>query len=241
MKKPSFLSHFNWKILLIRILINAFAIGLVALLIPQIYFVDITLVNALIVGLVLGILSALLKPALMFLTGQLFFATFGLLLILINAFLLYMLDWIFPQIFFVESLFWALIGGALLGLVSNALENLFGVYPPIVPVEEFTLRQQITAQSVSPLQSLVGSPAKLVSPSVDTQSLQDIQAAQAALQLINENAPPPDLPPSESPPLSGDSSSSPQIIQTPTSHPEIEEPDSDIDPTNLSKTDGGEA
>ena len=115
MKKPSFLSHFNWKILLIRILVNAFAIGLVALLIPQIYFVDITLVNALIVGLVLGILSALLKPALMFLTGQLFFATFGLLLILINSFLLYMLDWIFPQIFFVESLFWALIGGALLG------------------------------------------------------------------------------------------------------------------------------
>lgn len=129
MKKLPFLKHYNWKIILIRILVSAFAIGLVAFLIPQIYFVKITLVNLLIIGLALGILNALVKPALMFLTAQLFFATFGLLIILINAFLLYLLDRIFPSIFVVQSLLWVLIGGALLGLVGNSFENLLGVYP----------------------------------------------------------------------------------------------------------------
>lgn len=189
MKKPHFLQHLNWKILLIRILVNAFAIGLVALLVPQIYFAKITLLNVLIVGLALGILNALVKPALMFLTAQLFFATFGLLVILINALLLYLLDWIFPQVFVVQSLLWAIVGGAILGLVSNTLENFFGVYPPIVPGGDAALVQRIREQSVSPLQSLVGDPVKRIGPAVETQSLAEFQAAKAALDLLEQSAP----------------------------------------------------
>jgi putative membrane protein len=199
MKKLPLLKHYNWKIILIRILVSAFAIGLVALLIPQIYFTKITLMNLLIIGLALGILNALVKPALMFLTAQLFFATFGLLILLINAFLLYLLDWIFPSIFVVQSLLWALIGGALLGLVSNSLENLFGVYPPIVPTEDEALRQRIKAQAISPLQNLVSGSTRLVSPTVETQSLADVQAAQAALELINGKTSPPESPPVDPP------------------------------------------
>jgi putative membrane protein len=228
MKKPTFLSHFNWKILLIRIMVNAFAVGLVALLVPDIYFVEFTLLNALIIGLALGILNALVKPALMFLTAQFFFATFGLLVILINAFILVMLDWIFPQIFYVQGLLWAIIGGALLGLVSNALENLFGVYPPIIPNEEVALRQRILAQSVSPIQSLVGSPTKRISPDVETQSLEELQAAQATLQLINENAPPP-----ESTPTSP--------VDLPVNQPDSEAPDSGSESSNVVESDGGAA
>lgn len=188
MKKSSMLNNLNWKILLIRLLVNTIAIILVAILMPNIYFVQISLINVLIIGLTLGILNALLKPILMLLTAQLFFATFGLLVILINALILYLLARFFPQILVVHGLLWALIGGAVLGLVSNALENLLGVYPPIVPDQETELRRQIEEKSVSPMQNLIGSKSPRLSPSVDTQSLEEIRAAQATLDVIGKQA-----------------------------------------------------
>lgn len=188
MKKTSILNNLNWKILLIRLLVNAIAIILVAILMPNIYFVQFSLINVLIIGLVLGLLNAFLKPVLMFLTAQFFFATFGLMVILINTLFLYLIARWFPQILVVHGLIWAFIGGAVLGLVSNTLENLLGVYPPIVPEDDLALRKQIEEKSASPMQNLIGDNTKRLSSSVDTQSLGDVQAAQAALDVLNNQA-----------------------------------------------------
>jgi putative membrane protein len=189
MKKFRILHHFNWKIFSLRILINALALFVTAGLIPDIYFLQPTFSNLLLVGLVLGILNALVRPVLMFLTAQLFFATFGLLVILINAIILYLLDWLLSQIFTVESIFWALIGGLVLGLLSSALENLFGLTPPIVPDEEVELRRRVMEQSASPLQTLVGGQQAPLQQQVETQSLEELQAARAAMELINASPP----------------------------------------------------
>lgn len=202
-QKFPLLRQFNWKIMLIRILVNAVAIVLTTALIPKIYFIDRTFVSVLLVAITLGLLNAFIKPALMFLTAQLFFATFGLLVILINSFLIYLLSWIFPTRLAVDSLIWALIAGAVLGLATNSLENLLGLTPPIVPDEQAEIKRQIQEKSVTPLQNLAGMTPAKVHQGVETQSIEDIQSAQAALDLINAGSTPVpemDQPPSEAPP-----------------------------------------
>jgi len=183
-KQFSLIRQFNWKILLMRILVNSLALVLIGFLIPKVYFVDKTLVSVLITAAVLGLLNAFIKPLLLFLTAQLFFATYGLLVIVINTALLYLLKWLLPARFAVDGFLWALVAGLLLGLLTSALENLFGLTPPIVPEEESEIREQIRKQSVTPLQTMAGIAPATVRQDVETQSIEEVQAARAALDTI---------------------------------------------------------
>jgi hypothetical protein len=80
---------------------------------------------------------------------QLFFASLGLVLALINGFMLYLVSWIFPNRFAVDSIFWALVGGILVVLLGSFLEGLFGLTRPIAPESEAELRQRLKAQDRS--------------------------------------------------------------------------------------------
>ena len=72
-KKIPFLKNFNWRLLIVRILINAIALLVMVVLVPDIYFVHSStyastypvltrVVNVLILAIGLGILNAVLKP-----------------------------------------------------------------------------------------------------------------------------------------------------------------------------------
>jgi putative membrane protein len=149
MKIERYLKQFNWRFLLIRIVVNALALAITAAVIPKIYFVDKSLGNWLLMALMLGVLNALLKPILQFLTLQFIFVTYGLVLVLVNSLLLWLLSFIFPNRFAVDSLLWLLVGGLVLGLISSFLENLLGLTIPIVPDEPPELRFQIEEQAHS--------------------------------------------------------------------------------------------
>jgi hypothetical protein len=85
----------------------------------------------------------------------LLFVSFGLVIVLINALVLYLLAFIVPNRFAVDSLLWALVGGFLVGILGNFLENLFGITLPILPDEAKELRKQIAEQDVSLLEAWV--------------------------------------------------------------------------------------
>lgn len=72
------------------------------------------------VGLVLGLLNALLRPIIIFLTLPATLITFGLFLIVINAGMLWLTDMIVPA-FAIESFGWALLGALLISIVSTIL------------------------------------------------------------------------------------------------------------------------
>jgi hypothetical protein len=95
----------------------------------------------------LGILNALLKPILQFLTLQFIFVTYGLVIVLVNTLLLLSLSFLFQSLFAVDNLLWALVGGLVLGLVSSFLESLLGLTVPIVPEEEAALRRRLAEQA----------------------------------------------------------------------------------------------
>lgn len=147
MKLDRFFGQFNWRFLLVRIVVNAIALAVTAAVLPKIYFVDKSVWNWLLMALMLGVLNALLKPVLQFLTLQFIFVTYGLVIVLVNALLLWLLSFLFPNRFAVDSILWLLVGGLVLGLVSSFLESLFGLTMPIVPDEPPTLRHQIEDQA----------------------------------------------------------------------------------------------
>ena len=147
MRIARFIKQFNWRFLLVRIVVNAIALAITAIVVPKINFVDRSIWNWLLMALMLGVLNALLKPILQFLTLQFIFATYGLVIVLVNTLILFLLSWLFPARFEVGNLLWALVGGLVLGLLSSFLESLLGLTMPIVPDEPPQLRQQLEEEA----------------------------------------------------------------------------------------------
>jgi putative membrane protein len=147
MKINRFLKQFNWRFVLVRIVVNALALAITAAVMPKIRFVDKSIWSLLLMALMLGVLNALLKPILQFLTLQFIFVTYGLVIVAVNSLLLWLLSLIFPNRFAVDNILWLLVGGLVLGLLSSFLESLFGLTMPIVPDEPPALRHQIEEQA----------------------------------------------------------------------------------------------
>ena len=142
-------AQFKWRVLLVRWLVHALVLLAVALLVPKIYFTDRRVWVWLMVAAGFGVLNSLVRPLLQALMLQLFFASLGLVVALINALMLFLLSWTFPNRFAVDSILWALVGGILIALLGSFLEGLFGLTRPIVPESEAELRQRLKAQNRS--------------------------------------------------------------------------------------------
>ncbi len=132
-KRPNIFKQFNWRAILVRILVNALTLILTAFLIPSIGFVaPLAIWKILLVAVALGLINALIKPIIQFLTLSYIFATYGLVVIFINTIVLYLLSWFLPGYFHVGNFLWALLGGAMMGIIAGFLESLFGLTLPIV-------------------------------------------------------------------------------------------------------------
>jgi putative membrane protein len=127
--------HLNWKLMLMRVVVNGLAIALTAWLLPGMDVVVPKLLNFLLLGAVFGLLNAFVKPIIQFLTLSLLFVTYGLVIILINTVMLLILEFIFTDILLIENIWWAIAGGFLIGLLGIFLENLLGLTPPIIDTE----------------------------------------------------------------------------------------------------------
>jgi putative membrane protein len=141
-EKILFGRSFNWRMLLMRFVVNLVALTITLLIVPRVNLLIRDLATWLWLALMLGLLNTFIKPIIQVLTLRFIFATTGLVVILINAFILILLSWLFPN-YIQASLFWALVGGAVLGLTATFLENLFGLTPPIVSEKYPEIRQRV--------------------------------------------------------------------------------------------------
>lgn len=101
--------------LLLRVLVNAAAIYVVAAIVPGIK-VD-GFVTALGAGLVLGLLNAIVRPVLVILTFPITLLTLGLFLLVLNAFCLWLTSWLVKG-FEIHGVWPALLGSLLVSVVS---------------------------------------------------------------------------------------------------------------------------
>lgn len=103
---------------ILRILLSALAVVLLANILPGIYVE--TFGIAVLVALVLSLLNFLVKPLLVILTLPVTIVTFGLFLLVVNALIILMADWLVSG-FSVDGFWWALLFSLLLSLVQSIL------------------------------------------------------------------------------------------------------------------------
>ena len=184
--------QFNWRMLLMRVVVNALALLVTAALLPGISFIDKTVLNWVFLAIFLGILNALIKPIIQFLTLRFIFATYGLVVALINAILLLLLELLFPTRFAVEGLvIWPLVGGAVIGIVSAVLENLLGLTPPIVSEKYPELRQRIKDRETGSVEAFITQTAieKTLEPKAGEQpEVSQAGAAAAVLAVVGSDS-----------------------------------------------------
>ena len=92
----------------------------------------------LILGAVFGLLNALIKPIIQVITLPYLFASYGLVVIIINSILLIVLALLAPELIVIETILGVLAAGAIVGVLSGVLESIFGVTPPILDLENST-------------------------------------------------------------------------------------------------------
>ncbi|MEE4239268.1 MAG: phage holin family protein [Anderseniella sp.] len=113
------------------LLINMFAIGLTALILPGLKLIDNRFLVLAVMAAMLGLLNTFIKPILQLLTIRLLFVTYGLILIVTNTVVLLLIGWIFPNRIEIQGIFTAILGGIMIGLIGMFLDYVFGVIPPL--------------------------------------------------------------------------------------------------------------
>lgn len=109
--------------LVIRILANAAAILIAAKFIPGFIF-DGTLVDLLIAGIIIGIVNAIIKPVVAFISLPVIFLTLGLFYIILNVALLLLAARFIPHL--AIHGFWAAFWGVIIISLINSLVSHLG-------------------------------------------------------------------------------------------------------------------
>lgn len=112
---------------LLRVVINAIAIAITASLLPGIHVVNQDLGTLLIIGLVFGVINALIKPVLTVLTCPFIILTLGLFLFVINGLMLLLTANLSGGRLIIDGFWWAVGGGIIMGIVGLVLESVLGV------------------------------------------------------------------------------------------------------------------
>ena len=113
---------------LIRLLINGFGFYAAVSLIPGITAVTAEPINYVVLALIFGLLNAIVKPILKFLTCPFILLTLGLFTLLINTGLFYLTGWIGMQFdygFFVDGFLPAFLGALVVSVIGMFGEMIF--------------------------------------------------------------------------------------------------------------------
>ena len=108
----------------IRVIINAIAIAITAMVISNIHVVDNDIGTLLIIGLVFGIVNSVLKPILLFLTCPAVILSLGLFVLVINGVMLLITEALIPDRLMIDGgIGTAILGGIVMAIVSMVLES----------------------------------------------------------------------------------------------------------------------
>ena len=106
---------------LVRLVLNGLAIIIAAWLLPGIHISS--SLSALLAGVILGFVNAIVRPVLFFLTLPLTLLTLGLFIFVLNAICFALTAWLVPG-FSVDGFFSALVGALLVSVVSWILNGI---------------------------------------------------------------------------------------------------------------------
>ena len=121
---PEFRHFFYFRLvmkMILRILLSAVAVVLLAKLLPGVYVDSYT--TAILVAFVISLLNFIVKPLLIILTLPVTILTLGLFLLIINALIILMAEGLIGG-FSVDSIWWALLFSLLLSVLQSIFYSL---------------------------------------------------------------------------------------------------------------------
>jgi putative membrane protein len=123
---------FNWRVALVRTAANGAAVALTVAVLPGLRVTtERPVLGYLAIGAVFGLLNAFVKPAIQFVALPLLLGSFGLVVILVDALILWLLD-ILLRILSVDGIGALFAGAALVGVLGFLLDGVLGLTPPII-------------------------------------------------------------------------------------------------------------
>lgn len=129
----------NWRLSIMRVLVNGAAIYITAFIVPGIEIFTGAwhqrLLGIAIIGGVFGILNALIRPVIQFVALPLLFVSLGFVVVGINIVMLFVLNIVLPDLLHVDGLIPLIFGGVLMGVLGMVLDGLLGLTPPLTDDE----------------------------------------------------------------------------------------------------------
>lgn len=121
--------------LLLRFLINAVAVAVITSgLLPGIRIIGNQIGTLLVTALIIGIINALVKPVVKFLTCPFILISLGLILFVINGLMLWLTALISERVtliaggqLVIDNFGWAIVGALIMGIIGMILERILGV------------------------------------------------------------------------------------------------------------------
>lgn len=107
---------------IIKLFLNAIAVVLTAYILPGVHLQSFG--YAILLAALLSVLNVSIKPLLVFLTIPATIFTLGLFLLVINAFIILIADWIIIDGFNVGGFWWALAFSIVLSLINSIFDRL---------------------------------------------------------------------------------------------------------------------
>lgn len=112
--------------LILRLIINALALGIAAALVPGIHFAGdggVSVGSLVVVALIFGLVNAIIKPLLVLVTCPFYLLTLGLFTFVVNALMLMLTSWLAGPRFEVAGFWPALLGSIIISIVSTVLST----------------------------------------------------------------------------------------------------------------------
>jgi len=123
----------NRRVAAVRTLTNAAALAIAAQILPGIHVRSAyPLLGLLAIAVVFGLLNAFVKPLIHLVALPLLLGSLGLVLVLVDALILWLLDLVFPSLFSIDSIGWLFAAAAVVGVLSFFFDGALGLAPPIV-------------------------------------------------------------------------------------------------------------
>lgn len=113
--------------IILRIIVNAIAIAITAAILPGIHVANNDIGTYLVIGIVFGLVNAIVKPIVTLLTCSLVFLTLGLFILVINGLMLLLTAALIPERLTIDGFGWAVIGGIIMSIVGVAMEGALGL------------------------------------------------------------------------------------------------------------------
>ena len=116
----------NWRLYLVRAISAGLSVILAVILVPGLSFVGWQSGQGIEIAVIFALLNAFVKPVLQFLSLRFLFSSYGIVIVLINTVLLWLLSLIMDDRLVATTLVSVLLGGVLIGVLGAAVDALLG-------------------------------------------------------------------------------------------------------------------